>query len=350
VFVSGDLVLDISGIFVILLCMLGLVGHFFLVSLAYKKSRLWGLAVFLLSPIAAIIFSKKHWTIAKKPFLVYVISFCLTIGLSINMLKKSIDTQLAKVARQTRLAQNNEGPQNMGLSKKVLENLNTLEMALDAMSKQSEGEEDQKYIRLISEYIHYKKKGFTDRSRRYISRNIKELLLLPGLDAAQRTRLHDFKNDLERKKMRGVVERFASSSEKTGPDQVVTLRLSDSRVSIDTRPPVLFSPKSKSEMQQENLGPSSFIEKIPGDIKVKGLRPERERPVYISPTKKISFEQARHYIGSQITFTDLNDIQQTCFLVGFSSKGLECEKRFTAGTFSTQYSRSEVKSLSVFRN
>ena len=43
-----------------------------LVVVAFKRSPLWGVLVFLFSPITAIIFAIQNWQESKKPFLVYI--------------------------------------------------------------------------------------------------------------------------------------------------------------------------------------------------------------------------------------------------------------------------------------
>lgn len=48
-----------------------LIGFIWLCVLAFREHIGWGLAVFFLSPVAAIVFAIKHWQDAKKPFLVY---------------------------------------------------------------------------------------------------------------------------------------------------------------------------------------------------------------------------------------------------------------------------------------
>jgi hypothetical protein len=51
-----------------------LVGFVWLCVLAFKEHVGWGLAVFFLSPIGAIVFAIKHWQASKKPFLIYAAS------------------------------------------------------------------------------------------------------------------------------------------------------------------------------------------------------------------------------------------------------------------------------------
>jgi len=60
-----------------------LVGFVWLCVLAFKEHIGWGLAVFFLSPVAAIVFAIKHWQESKKPFLIYAGSTVMFFVLAI---------------------------------------------------------------------------------------------------------------------------------------------------------------------------------------------------------------------------------------------------------------------------
>lgn len=64
----------------ILSSVLSLVGFFWLVIVAFKRSVLWGLLVLLFSPISAIVFSMVNWFDARKAFIVYMLTFLLFGG------------------------------------------------------------------------------------------------------------------------------------------------------------------------------------------------------------------------------------------------------------------------------
>ncbi len=359
--------MDFLDVLVVLLFLAGIVGYFWLLSFAYKQSRLWGLAVFFLSPIAAIVFAKKHWKVAKKPFLVYVSSFCLALGLSMLTAYSSIDLEPSKMARQTEFSQNGGPPKNPVLTKKALENLDTVDGLLAQMSRQAKqmsqqakqmsqqakDEDEQKFIRLISSYVRYKKSGFTDRSRRYIMRNATELLLLPGLAPEQRTRLREVIEDLEGKKVKDVAKVSGSTLKYTEQRAARILNESPAiRTSDDLSPPTpLFLKASEvsTEIKQQEQSSSSFNKKISEQTQAQSRRREMELNEDLPSTKKISFRQAQQYIGSQISFINSSGFEEKCFLLGVSSAEIECEKRFKSGTFSTRYSRSEVQSLKVFK-
>ena len=63
--------MGLIGFLWFLLSIVSLVGFVWLCVLAFRQHIGWGLAVFFLSPIAAIVFAIKHWQESKKPFLIY---------------------------------------------------------------------------------------------------------------------------------------------------------------------------------------------------------------------------------------------------------------------------------------
>ncbi len=59
---------------------IALVAFIWLLVVAFKRSFLWGVLVFLLSPITATIFAAKYWREAQKPFLVYIVTVTLSFA------------------------------------------------------------------------------------------------------------------------------------------------------------------------------------------------------------------------------------------------------------------------------
>ncbi len=54
--------------------LLNLIGYVWLVVVGFKRSILWGILIFLLSPFSAIIFAITNWFEAKYSFLLYMLS------------------------------------------------------------------------------------------------------------------------------------------------------------------------------------------------------------------------------------------------------------------------------------
>jgi len=342
------------GLLVVLLWLLSVAGHFRLIFFAYKESKMWALAVFFLSPIAAIVFARKHWEVSKNPFLVYMTSFSLAIVLSVFMAYSSMGVELSKLTNQADLAKNMASLQNFVQLQQPSKNPGNADNPSTHMSQHPISEDGQKFRRLMSEYADYEDRGLTDRSRRYLIRNARELLLLKGLRPEQRTKLAELMAELEGWKSELVAAGAVPSQ--VGSEQVLALNPDEGP---DTIPPKIFMPptpfitetpevfsETRKNLRRSAISdnPKSAHEKsehLPWDLETIGDR---------SPIKKISFQEAKQYIGSQISFLNLSGVKQKCFLVDVSRAGIACEKRFQSGTFSTLYSRSEVKSLKVYRN
>lgn len=60
--------------------LLSFIGFLWLAIVAFKRGVGWGLAVLLLSPITAIVFSLLNWFDARKAFILYISTFLLSFG------------------------------------------------------------------------------------------------------------------------------------------------------------------------------------------------------------------------------------------------------------------------------
>lgn len=68
-----------------LAALMNLIGFLWLVVTGFKRSVLWGLLVFLFSPLTAVIFALTNWFDARKPFVVYIVSLLLMVGTGVYM-------------------------------------------------------------------------------------------------------------------------------------------------------------------------------------------------------------------------------------------------------------------------
>jgi hypothetical protein len=60
--------------------LIAFIAFIWLLVVAFKKGVLWGILVFLLSPISASIFAAKYWSVARKPFLVYIVTVTISFA------------------------------------------------------------------------------------------------------------------------------------------------------------------------------------------------------------------------------------------------------------------------------
>jgi len=78
--------------------LLNLIGFFWLVVNGFKRSVVWGLLVFLFSPLSAVIFAATNWFDTRKPFLVYLGSLLLAIGIVVYMYTEVGGANLQKLS------------------------------------------------------------------------------------------------------------------------------------------------------------------------------------------------------------------------------------------------------------
>jgi len=88
------------GTYLVILAVAGIVNFIafiWLVIVGFQRSVLWGILVFLFSPLAALVFAIMHWLDAKKPFLLYIVSTIAMIVPIVMMLMQADTRQLAQI-------------------------------------------------------------------------------------------------------------------------------------------------------------------------------------------------------------------------------------------------------------
>ena len=78
--------------------LINLVGFIWLVIVGFQRSVLWGILIFLFSPLAAIIFAITNWFDAKKPFLIYLLSSIVFIATIFMLLSQVGMSNLEKLS------------------------------------------------------------------------------------------------------------------------------------------------------------------------------------------------------------------------------------------------------------
>ena len=69
--------METNFIFIAIAFLLNLAAFIWLLVVGFKRSVLWGILIFLFSPLSAIAFAVTHWFEAKKSFLAYIITSIL---------------------------------------------------------------------------------------------------------------------------------------------------------------------------------------------------------------------------------------------------------------------------------
>lgn len=98
-----------TAIFLVLAGILNLAAFIWLVVTGFKRSVLWGILIFFLSPLTAIIFAVTNWYDAKKPFLAYILTSVLFL-IPFFSLTSQYDEEFAQ--RLAEKVESGEIPQN----------------------------------------------------------------------------------------------------------------------------------------------------------------------------------------------------------------------------------------------
>lgn len=78
--------MQILGLLLPVFGLIAFAAFVWLLVVAFRQSALWGVLVFLLSPISAVLFAVKYWDEARKPFLAYAGSIAGCIVLAVIMI------------------------------------------------------------------------------------------------------------------------------------------------------------------------------------------------------------------------------------------------------------------------
>jgi hypothetical protein len=92
--------MGILGALVTLFGIASLLSTLWLVFIAFKRGFWWGVGVFFLSPLSAIIFAIKYWKEAKSPFLTYIFTSTVFTALLIYMFVSMGAFELMRKAQQ----------------------------------------------------------------------------------------------------------------------------------------------------------------------------------------------------------------------------------------------------------
>ena len=126
--------METNFLFIFIALFLHFIAFVWLVITAFKRSVVWGLAVFFLSlliaPIPAIVFAVTNWFDAKKPFLAYLLTMIL-VFVPLVMMSNSVDQEF--MLRLQEKVESGEIKES-----EMMEYINNPEL-LDELDQQAEG-------------------------------------------------------------------------------------------------------------------------------------------------------------------------------------------------------------------
>src|SRR5581483_3733861 len=304
------------GILALCLSLIYLATLVWLLVRAFKTGVGWGLAV-LFIPFAFLVYARKHWDEAKKPFLAHLaaavclgILFAFYFSAALNGMKPSHAARALPPGAQ-RPAATQEPKTALDLTKK----------GLDLLEKFPQNEKNKKLIAFTREYIRHKKTGSTDAQLAELKQATKEILQRSDLAATERQNFEKVLQDLEREK--------------------VTV----ASVAPENRPP-----EKKEKPEASALKPPAAIEPAipPPPPPIKEVVPEPQE-ASLPGYKEIRLDQAKDYIGSTVILTHPDGEEERAVLTGVSGRSLQFEKRLGTGAMSYSYQNSEIQSMKVFQ-
>lgn len=329
-----------------------IVGYIWLVVRAFKTGIGWGLGVFLLSPLTAIIYALKYWDEAKKPFLVYMMPFVGIFGVLFYLFISSGNPNPLGTNLQTSNPTQQGAPLEAG-------KIEFMEKSLAFLEKFAQTEKDKQFLAVLRQYIHHMKSGSTDVERMALKQDLSKLLERPDLTEKQRQDLMKILQQLEQQEktttamapesapQQNVTAGPAEKTETSAHPQAAKLQEAKPKVqpvSLNSDPKSSLS-KNEAPPKQPEIAPPQSQPKDTSNAPIASLQPKPPQ----SPYKTISARQAKNYIGSPVVLVGPNGIEQQCILAGVSGNVLRFEKHFNSGVFSFSYRTSEIKSLKVYR-
>lgn len=325
------MILSLIAIWV--LALVSLAGYLWLLVLAFKKSTVWGLAVFFI-PFVSLYFSIKFWSETKKPFLIHtgasvglivmsVISFFFALSgaqpVDSNVQLSQPVMQGASQASQSRLSQEEQ----MALV--------FMEKTIEVMEKLPSDEKQKETLKVMRKFIQLQKTGFSVEEVHKFRVEIETVLNRTDLNKNQRANMEKMLDEVRKKEGPVFTDLQLSADIKRKADAMIRGISTQS----EATPVALKAPVVK----KRSVVVPRVSENEP-DFAQKDAPPR---------FRHTSFVQAKNHIGSAVRFTDPRGEEKNCVLLKIADKNLHCRKEFASGNFSFSYHQNEIKSLKVLR-
>lgn len=281
-----------------LLCALfALLSLLWLAARAFKKGTLWGFAVLLLSPPAALVFGIRYWKKQKQPLLAYLGTFVAAIGLGLTVFTAWGGWELTRTALRV-----NEEVRTGTLSDR--DAYAYLHASLVFIDNAPLPDRERRKQDLIRRFLNDHETGLSDTQRRQLQDAIGAMLDNGDLGGYRRRELEYLNRQLA----------------KTGP-----------QTAGEPPPPVA------AEAVPETGNGHRLLSK----------RPSTPRAQYRTDYRVIPVSEARHYLGKSFKVTRRNSAEQDCKLIGTTVHSLRFEQRGGGGTFVFEYNKRDIEELKL---
>ncbi len=318
------------------------VGYIWLLVRAFKVSTGWGLGVMFLSPIAAIVFAVKHWESAKKPFALYLASLFLSVGLMTYKLVSSdlvqSTVQLSKDVEKGKVSQEEAG--------RVLGG-KMADQTFDILEEFAETEGDKATLVLFRRYFDFQTNEMSGLEVATLIEDTEAHLGRGDLKPEQRQELIKMLNDLKTKQ--AVVLNTPTPSKKDDLQGEAVI-LGESGLP-NLNPGQEATPVALPNVDNTPPVPGAIkIESSPAHPPLEGVIPDfvlQMQNPHVARDRDITFAEAKQHVGAQVILMNTNGKDVRCYLIGVSQQEIQCEKRMSAGTFSSTYKKSDISSLKL---
>jgi hypothetical protein len=307
------------------------IAYVWIVALAFRTRVGWGMAVLVLSPIAATIYGVKYWRTAKVPFVMSTAAFVIAIGIGIST-GWHVATARALAIQQV----SQHSPTQKEAVTKYLEQQVATEQLLANGNSGRELHREAAAVTLA--VLNATKADFPEDQWENARSNYTKFLSrsdLTRLDKQNYQSTLELVEGLQQNLARSPALKTASNSSPRAIIESKQTATSSSRavpVSLDTPKPV----DSAAAMPVPSPVPQTPEPASPQPVPSPSSRPAR-----------IAVSQAGRFIGSNVILVPNNGIEQRGRLVSAANNRLQIEERFTTGTMSISYNSSEIKSLTL---
>lgn len=279
-----------------ILGLLAFIALLWLMVRAFKNNIIWGFAILLLSPVSAIVFGIKYWNNEKIPFLAYMTTFVMAVGLGLYVFTAWGGWDVARTALRVQL----------GIQSQTLNAEDAFEFMnanLDFIEKASLNAQEQKKVALIRQFLNQHGADMTHEDSEILHGKVVDLMEDENLNAAQRGELE-------------LMRRQLAQNKPGTPDRQAATRTSET-TREDTTPRLISK------------------------------RPSTKKAQYLMDYMEIEASEARNYVGNTFKVTRRNSREQEVRLIGVSPGRLRFEQRVPGGTLAYEYRIRDIEKLKL---
>ena len=275
-------------------------------------------AVGLLTPATATLYAVKFWDDVKNPFVVYMTSFVLTLGLGYYAFSASGGMEMLKASQNVA----------RGIAQGDLTEADALKFMnsnLDMMESSGLSEEQQKKMEFMRGFLKKAEGGFSEQEQSDVQKDFKDL-----------------KNPSDTSQPIPKIHKPIPKEDKPLPANNKQPEQAESRQALLKRTPVVQSnADTKAEephglQNQDSAPPITMIQFSPSGSDGKSVESD-------------ALAQAKEWLGRFVQVTPKKGVQQQGVLIEVSGNGLRLLKDMVAGSISLPFKDHEIESIQLVK-